>query len=306
MRIFLTGASGLVGAAFARAAARRGHAVTGIVDRFAGELSGPAARRSLDLGHEASVTSSLLEIFPDAMVNYAAASEPAAVDQDPAGSQAVNVALPATLARAAHHLSARLIHVSSEQAFDDTQSSPYKVTDLPAPVNLYGRQKVASERIVRALVPNFSAVVRAPLLMATVPDVAAARTNVCSKIGPPASPPGYSPTSIASLAPPKIWPRCCSSSVNARVFAAPYIGPARSGFPVTRWGWPFEPISNCRPNGPPFPPSVAPTSPRHPATAKPVSCSISLRSSASSKPAPKPLRNNSPSCRFPPPAGNGI
>jgi dTDP-4-dehydrorhamnose reductase len=51
----------------------------------------------------------------------------------------------------AHHLSARLVHVSSEQAFDGTRSSPYKVTDLTSPINLYGRQKIASERIVRAL-----------------------------------------------------------------------------------------------------------------------------------------------------------
>jgi dTDP-4-dehydrorhamnose reductase len=169
MRIFLTGASGLVGAAFARAAARRGHAVTGIVGQYTGELSGLASRRSLDLGNEAAVTTALLEIFPDAIVNCAAISEPAVVDQDPAGSQALNVALPATLARVAHHLGARLIHVSSEQAFDGTQSSPYKVTDLPAPLNLYGRQKVASERIIRALAPNFGAVVRAPLLMGNSP-----------------------------------------------------------------------------------------------------------------------------------------
>ena len=169
MRTYLTGASGLVGAAFARAAARRGHAVTGIVGRFAGELSGLVACRPLDLGHEAAVTSSLLEIFPDAIVNCAAVSEPAVVDRDPAGSQALNVALPATLARVAHHLSARLIHVSSEQAFDGTLSSPYKVTDRPSPINLYGRQKVASERIIRALAPNFSAVVRAPLLMGNSP-----------------------------------------------------------------------------------------------------------------------------------------
>lgn len=169
MRIFLTGASGLVGAAFARAAARRGHAVTGIAGQFTGELSGLTSRRSLDLGNKAALTSSLLEIFPDAIVNCAAVSEPAAVDQDPARSQALNVALPATLAHLAHHLSARLIHVSSEQVFAGTQSSPYKVTDLLAPLNLSGRQKFASERIVRALAPNFGAVVRVPLLMGNSP-----------------------------------------------------------------------------------------------------------------------------------------
>ncbi len=169
MRILLTGASGLVGAAFAGAAARRGHAVTGIVGAFAGELPGLAARRSLDLGEETAVTTTTLDLFPDAIVNCAAISEPAVVDQDPARSQILNVALPATLARLAHHLGARLIHISSEQAFDGAKTSPYAATDLPAPINLYGRQKVASERLVLSLAPLSGAVVRAPLLMGNSP-----------------------------------------------------------------------------------------------------------------------------------------
>ena len=45
MRIFLTGASGLVGSAFARASARRGHTVTGIVGNFSGDVPGLSFRR---------------------------------------------------------------------------------------------------------------------------------------------------------------------------------------------------------------------------------------------------------------------
>lgn len=169
MRIFLTGASGLVGSAFARASARRGHTVTGIVGNFSGDVPGLSSRRLLDLTDESALSSALLDVFPDAIVNCAAVSEPATVDQDPARAQALNVALPAALARLAHHLSARLVHVSSEQAFDGTRSLPYTVADHPSPLNLYGRQKIASEQLVRALAPEFSAVVRAPLLMGNSP-----------------------------------------------------------------------------------------------------------------------------------------
>lgn len=131
MRIFLTGASGLVGSAFARASARRGHTVTGIVGSFSGDVPGLSSSRPLDLTDESTFSAALLEVFPDAIVNCAAVSKPATVDQDPARAQALNVALPAALARLAHHLSARLVHVSSEQAFDGTRSSPYTVTDPP-------------------------------------------------------------------------------------------------------------------------------------------------------------------------------
>jgi dTDP-4-dehydrorhamnose reductase len=102
MRIFLTGASGLVGSAFARASARRGHTVTGIVGNFSGDLPGLSSRRPLDLTDESALSSALLDVFPDAIVNCAAVSEPASVDQDPARAQALNVALPAALARLAH------------------------------------------------------------------------------------------------------------------------------------------------------------------------------------------------------------
>ncbi len=61
MRIFLTGASGLVGSAFARASARRGHTVTGIVGNFLGDVPGLSSRRPLDLTDESTLSAALLE-----------------------------------------------------------------------------------------------------------------------------------------------------------------------------------------------------------------------------------------------------
>lgn len=169
MRIFLTGASGLLGSAFARAAARRGHAVTGIIGGFTGEIPGLSARRSLDLGDESVVTAALLEIFPDAIVNCAAISVPEMCDADPARAQTLNVALPTVLARLAHHLSARFIHISSEQVFDGNRSTPYVVGEATSPINLYARQKIESERAVHTAAAEFAVTVRAPLLMGNSP-----------------------------------------------------------------------------------------------------------------------------------------
>ncbi|MBC8012455.1 MAG: SDR family oxidoreductase [Burkholderiales bacterium] len=163
MKILLTGASGLVGSAFAEAAKRRGHHVIGVVGRAAFSVPGLAEKRSLDLEDAAGVTALALEVFPDAIVNCAAVAEPAACDADPARAQALNVALPATLAKLAHHLSARIVHISTEQVFDGTKP-PYAVGDTPRPVNLYGRQKLESERQVHAAAPEFAVTLRAPLL----------------------------------------------------------------------------------------------------------------------------------------------
>jgi dTDP-4-dehydrorhamnose reductase len=168
MKILLTGASGLVGAAFAEAAARRGHQVVGLVGRATFSVQGLAARHSVDLSQSDAVSSLALEIFPDAIVNCAAVSEPAACDADPARSQQLNVELPATLARLAHHLSARFIHLSSEQVFPGDRP-PYAIADTPRPLNLYGRQKLESERRVLDAAPAFAVALRAPLLTGNSP-----------------------------------------------------------------------------------------------------------------------------------------
>ena len=165
MTILLAGASGLVGSAFAAAAARRGHRVVGIVGTFSGDVPGVREPLRVNLADEAAVTSAVLNVFPEAIVNCAAVSSPEACDADPVLAQALNVALPATLARLAHHVSARLIHLSSEQVFAGEVDRTYGIGDATAPINLYGRQKVESERLVHAAAREFAVTLRAPLLM---------------------------------------------------------------------------------------------------------------------------------------------
>jgi dTDP-4-dehydrorhamnose reductase len=169
MKILLTGASGLVGATVARGAARRGHRVVGIVGGYHGELEGVAEKFPLDLTDGTALNHAVLDIFPEAIVNCAAVSVPEACDADPARAQTLNVALPTTLARLAHHLSARLVHLSSEQIFDGARAAPYAMGDPPSPINLYGRQKLESERGVHAAAAGFAVTIRAPLLMGDSP-----------------------------------------------------------------------------------------------------------------------------------------
>jgi dTDP-4-dehydrorhamnose reductase len=169
MRILLTGASGLVGSNVAAAAERRGHTVHGLVGSWSGgAIPGLASVASIDLRDLARVTTAVLEFFPDAIVNAAAVAEPARCEVDPEGSRALNVLLPQRLAELAHHLSCRLVHISSEQVFAGTHA-PYAVTDATSPVNTYGRQKVGSEQLVHAAAAGFAATVRAPLLMGNSP-----------------------------------------------------------------------------------------------------------------------------------------
>lgn len=175
MNIFVTGASGLVGSAFGRAAVRRGHRVVGVVGSFQEAIAGVTTILRVDLTDEAATTSAVLDAFPDAIVNCAAVSVPEQCEAQPAISDVLNVELPARLARLAHHLSARLIHLSSEQVFDGAKDVPYSVDDPVAPINRYGRQKVASEGAVSRIMANRAVTLRIPLLMGN--SVTGTRSN---------------------------------------------------------------------------------------------------------------------------------
>ena len=164
MTVFLAGASGLVGSAVARAAARRGHRVIGTVGTFEGPLEGLHRQLRLDLARPDELTAAVLDAFPDAIVNCAAISVPEQCEADPAAAQALNVALPASLARLAHHLGARLVHLSSEQVFDGLATRPYAAGDPVRAINLYARQKIESETAVHAAAPAFAVTLRIPLL----------------------------------------------------------------------------------------------------------------------------------------------
>ena len=163
MKLFLTGASGLVGSSVARAARRRRWEVIAVINSFEGAVAGATHTTRIDLSDEAAVQRAVLDLFPDSIVNAAAISEPWRCDAQPELSQRLNVDMPAWLARLAHHLGARFVHLSSEQVFDGTHA-PYKPGDPISPINLYGRQKAEAEDAVARFAMEQTVVVRLPLL----------------------------------------------------------------------------------------------------------------------------------------------
>ena len=163
MKILLTGASCLVGSAVARIGARQGHTLIGVTGRYTGPLAGLHTRLSLDLASPGAIGDLVRTFRPDAIINAAAISEPAACELNPVLSEALNIHLPTRLAERAREIGARLIHLSSEQVFGGDHA-PYCCGDPVAPLNLYARQKVASEQAVAAAAGDLAATVRAPLL----------------------------------------------------------------------------------------------------------------------------------------------
>ncbi len=169
MKILLTGASGLLGNAYAEAAVRRGHDVIALSCQHVPVAAGLDRSLQMDLSDPTELTGLCLELWPDIIVNCAAISNPAAVDAQPGRAEKINVALPRHLAQLSTHLGARFIHISTDMVFDGQSETPYRSTDMPAPNNLYGQTKLMAEREVLEHNPEDPVVLRIPILMGNSP-----------------------------------------------------------------------------------------------------------------------------------------
>ena len=92
------------------------------------------------------------------------------VDAAPREAERINVALPRTLAQLSTHLGARFIHISTDMVFDGLSEVPYRSTDMPCPINLYGQTKLMAEREVLEHNPEDPVVLRLPILMGISPS----------------------------------------------------------------------------------------------------------------------------------------
>ena len=170
MKILLTGSSGLLGHAYAQAAVRRGHSVTAIYNQTRPIAVGLKRAIKLDASQPEMLTNIVIEMWPDAIVNCAAISNPASVEAESKRTEKINVALPRLLAQLSTHLGARFLHVSTDLVFDGQSELPYRSTDLPAPTNLYGQTKLMAEREVLEHNTEDPVVLRIPILMGNSPN----------------------------------------------------------------------------------------------------------------------------------------
>lgn len=141
MRIVVTGAAGAVGRAFC--ALVPAHHEVHAFDHG-----------DLDVGDHDAVRRTVEPLRPDAVVNLAAFTRVDANELDPMRAARDNALGPQHLALAARACGAVLMHLSTDFVFDGAKGAPYDELDAPSPLSVYGRAKLAGERLVRDLVPE--------------------------------------------------------------------------------------------------------------------------------------------------------
>ncbi|MDD4616922.1 MAG: dTDP-4-dehydrorhamnose reductase [Alphaproteobacteria bacterium] len=95
------------------------------------------------------LSNTIQSVKPDIIVNAAAFT---AVDKAESAESAaflLNAETPALLARQANALEALLVHYSTDYVFDGSGEKPWSETDIPSPINVYGRSKLAGENAIQ-------------------------------------------------------------------------------------------------------------------------------------------------------------
>ncbi len=113
-----------------------------------GEVISPN-RSEVDLRDPEKIRRVMRHAKPQLVVNAAAYTAVDGAETDEAGAQAVNAEAPQVLALEAKKLGALLVHFSTDYVFDGSKNTPYVESDLPNPLNAYGRTKLAGEEAIR-------------------------------------------------------------------------------------------------------------------------------------------------------------
>ena len=88
------------------------------------------------------------------IINCAAYTAVDRAEEDKSLCHAVNIDAVSNLAGAAADISAKLLHISTDYVFDGHANVPYKESDKPAPLSVYGSSKRRSETVALGLNPD--------------------------------------------------------------------------------------------------------------------------------------------------------
>ena len=120
-----------------------------------------AGRETADLEKPGAAADLIAALAPDAVINAAAFTAVDQAEADEAAAHRINAEAAGEAAEAARKTGARFVQVSTDYVFGgDGRTGPFDEDAQPAPVNAYGRTKLAGERRVLDVHPG-AAVVRA-------------------------------------------------------------------------------------------------------------------------------------------------
>ena len=133
MKILVTGAGGMLGLDFVRAARYWNHDVV------------PLTHADLDITDGKAIWRTCVRERPDVVVNCAAFTNVDAAQDDLEGASRVNVDGARYTALAAAEVGASIVYPSTDYVFDGLKGEPYVESDSTRPLSVYGQTKATGE-----------------------------------------------------------------------------------------------------------------------------------------------------------------
>jgi dTDP-4-dehydrorhamnose reductase len=112
---------------------------------------GTEANLRMDLSQSDEVRQVVRQVQPQLIVNAAAYTAVDRAESEPKLAMAVNGIAPGVMAEEAKRCGAGIIHYSTDYVFDGTKQTPYVETDVPNPLNVYGKTKLAGEQAIQTV-----------------------------------------------------------------------------------------------------------------------------------------------------------
>jgi dTDP-4-dehydrorhamnose reductase len=150
-KVLVTGASGLLGSNLSWRYAYNSECTGWYASR---PITIPSvSTERIDLTDHDSVAKALDRIQPDLIVHTAAATDVEWCEQNPENAKAINEDATISLAHKAEEHGAKFVYTSTDSVFDG-KTGNYTENDAPAPLNVYARGKVRTEREVAKACPS--------------------------------------------------------------------------------------------------------------------------------------------------------
>ena len=140
MKILLFGKGGQVGWELQRSLSVLGEVVA---------LDFDSAQHCGDFSKLTGLADTVRAVQPQVIVNAAAHTAVDKAESEPKLARTLNALAPQVLAQEAKQLGAWLVHYSTDYVFDGSGDAPWKETDTPAPLSVYGQTKWEGEQLIQ-------------------------------------------------------------------------------------------------------------------------------------------------------------
>jgi len=108
-----------------------------------------------DITNATYINSLIDYIRPTVLLNCAAVSDEDICQDAKTGAFNVNAKGPQILAEACKKYRTKLVHFSSVSVFNGETNVPYKETDKPNPINVYGESKLGGEEAIKSILDDY-------------------------------------------------------------------------------------------------------------------------------------------------------